>query len=94
MGLSLQKSLFNGKKWLISQNRIQFSTSLLSDVQAAATFQLSSGGFRGVQLGATAPLHDENSAWRPLFAEKCAPRRYPMTLLFKFCDQNVGQMWK
>ena len=35
---------------------------------------------------------DENSAWRPLFTEKCAPRRYPMTLLFEFCDQNVGQM--
>ena len=46
----------------------------------------------GVQLGATAPLHDENSAWRPLFNQKCAPRRYAMTLLFEFCDQNVGQM--
>ena len=47
-----------------------------------------------MQLGATTPLHDENSAWRPLFTEKCALRRYPMTPLFKFCDQNVGQMYK
>ena len=49
---------------------------------------------RGMQLGATASLHNENSAWRPLFTEKCAPRDYPMILLFKFCDQNVGQMYK
>ena len=46
----------------------------------------------GCSWGQLPPLHDENSAWRPLFAEKCAPRRYPMTLLFKFYDQNVGQM--
>ena len=46
-------------------------------------------------LGATTPpLHDEISAWRPLFTEKCTLRRYPMTPLFKFCDQNVRQMYK
>ena len=48
----------------------------------------------GCSWGQLPPLHDENSAWRPLFTEKCALRRYPMTSLFKFCDQNVGQMYK
>ena len=46
----------------------------------------------GAVGGNCPPLHDENSAWRPLFAEKCAPRCHPLTLLFKFRDQNVGQM--
>ena len=37
----------------------------------------------GVQLGATAPLHDENSAWRPIFGKKGAPYPDPNALFFR-----------
>ena len=43
---------------------------------------LHSGGFRGVQLGATPPLHDENSAWRPILGKKGAPYPDPNALFF------------
>ena len=50
------------------------------------------GGFRGGQLGATAPLHDETSAWRPLFGKKGTPYPDQNALLFLCFILNVGNI--
>ena len=40
-------------------------------------------------MGATAPSHHhkENSAWRPLFSEKCAPHHNPKALFLTHKDK-------
>ena len=45
-------------------------------------------------MGATSTLQGENSAWRLLFGEKCAPPLYPKVLFFNCFDQNVGKKCK
>ena len=44
--------------------------------------------------GGNCPLHDDNSAWRPLFAEKRSPSRDSQALFFQLVHQNVGQTYK
>ena len=47
------------------------------------------GGFRGRswQQLPPPPLHDENSAWRPIFGKKGAPYPDPNALFFEFCSE-------
>ena len=48
-----------------------------------------SGGFRR-KIGATAPFHDENSAWHLLFSKKGGPYPDPNALFFQCFVLNVG----
>ena len=52
---------------------------------------LGSGGFEGGKWGCNCPpLHNDNSVWRPLFAETGAPCRDPKALFSELFRSECG----
>ena len=79
-----------------SRNILKLKHTISGDVElplSVANHQaLCSGGFRGVQLEATTPLHNENLAWRPIFGKKGVPYPDPNALFFSCFVLNVGNI--